>query len=108
MGERMTCDIIRLPCVTRGSDVTIDVALTDDGGAVDLTGRSLNVFDETRALNGRVSAEITDAEAGVITIHLEGTDPIAIGVAQFRVQINAPTNGGADSIGLPLFRLEVQ
>ena len=104
----MTCDIIRLPCVTRGSDVTIDVTITDEGGAVDLTGRSVNVFDETQAITGRVSAEITDAEAGVITIHVEGTDPIAVGVSQFRLQINAPVSGGADSIGLPLIWLEVK
>jgi hypothetical protein len=51
---------------TSGSDVVLTVTLTDDGGPVNLTGRSVAVFDTPDQLLGLVSAAITNAAAGVI------------------------------------------
>lgn len=104
----MSCDIIKIPCTTRGTDVSLSVAISDDAGAFDLTGRSVSVFDVHPTIDGLVSADITDAENGIITVTVEGTAPIDAGVYSFRVQVNNPAGGGPESIGLPMFRLEVR
>jgi hypothetical protein len=90
---------------TSGSDLVLTVTLTDDGGPVNLTGRSVAVFDTADQLLGRVSAAITNAAAGVITVSVEGSDPLPVKIYTFRVQINQ-ANG--NSIGLPLFQLSVK
>lgn len=93
--------------VTRGSDVRLIVTISDGGSPLNLAGRSVVPFEVSEPLINRVSAEITDAVAGQVTILIEGTDPIPLGRHSFRLQVNAPITGGADSLGLPRFILEV-
>jgi hypothetical protein len=88
-----------------GSDVVLTVTLTDDSGPVDLTGRSAVVFDVPDQLLSRVSAVITNPATGVITVSIEGSNPLPVKTYTFRVQISQP-NGS--SIGLPLFQLSVK
>lgn len=98
---------IKLPGVARGSDITIAVTVSDTGNAVDLSGRSLVVFDVPPGLRDRVSASISDAATGKITIEIEGSDPIAEGTHMFRLQIKKPDASDLDSIALPVFVLRV-
>ena len=99
---------ILIPNITRGSDVSLTVTITDEGGPVDLSGRELLLFDVNTVLDGRITANITDASAGVISLFIEGTDPLPLGRRSFRLQVNNPLSPeGADSIGLPPFILEV-
>ena len=99
---------ILIPNITRGSDVSLTVTITDEGGAVDLTGRELALFDVNSVLDGRVVATISDAANGVISLFIEGTDPLPLGRRTFRLQVNNSLSpDGADSIGLPPFILEV-
>lgn len=93
---------------TSGSDVTVIVTLTDESGAVNLSGRTLTVFNVSRKLTGRVSAQITNAASGVITAKVEGTDPLPVGTYSFRLQVNLQAGSDKESIGLPLFELSVQ
>ena len=90
---------------TSGSDLVLTVTLTDDSGPVDLTGRSAAVFDVSAQLISRVSASITNPATGVITVSVEGSNPLPVKTYTFRVQINQP-NG--NSIGLPIFQLSVK
>ena len=99
---------ILIPDITRGSDVSLTVTITDEGGPVDLSGRELLLFDVNTVLDGRITTNITDASAGVISLFIEGTDPLPLGRRSFRLQVNNPLSPeGADSIGLPPFILEV-
>lgn len=101
---------INLPNVTSGSDVVLTVALADppvgeaSGAPIDLTGRTLAVFDESRAIAGRITAQVTNPTGGELGVRIEGTAPIPRGMYSFRVQINA---AGGESIGLPVFNLTV-
>lgn len=90
---------------TSGSDLVLTVTLTDDGGPVDLTGRTVLVFEASDQLINRVSASITNAATGVITVSIEGSNPLPVKTYTFRVQINQP-NG--NSIGLPVFQLSIK
>jgi hypothetical protein len=98
----MSDTIIRLDDITRGTDVSVVVTLTQPttNAPVDITGRTLTVFDVPPALENKISAEILDAPAGKIKVKVEGTAPVPTGVYKFRVQLN-----GDDSLGYPEFRL---
>lgn len=98
---------IRLGEITKGTDIRLNLTARDEGGAINLTGRTATVFDSSRHLSGRVSAEITDAENGKFTVFIEGTDPIPVGKHQFRVQLNQPDGDEIDSTALPVFLMEI-
>lgn len=99
----MTCPTPIELCATRGSDVSLTITISDADGPVDLTSQSVSVFDVVPSLEGRVTAAITDAAAGRITVDIEGTDPIDIGRHVFRLRLS----GAGDSVGLPPFVLGV-
>jgi len=94
---------VTLPPVTRGSDVVFDCTITDEGGAVDLTGGSIAFLDLSDSLIGRITGVITNAVAGQVRVTIEGTDPLLVGTYCFRVQIL----GVASSIGWPKFSFSV-
>lgn len=94
---------VTLPSVTRGSDIEFDCTLTDEGGAVDLTGGSVAFLDVSDSLVGRITGVITNAVAGQVRVRIEGTDPLIVGTYCFRVQVL----GVASSIGWPLFIVTV-
>lgn len=100
-------EVIAIPPITRGSDITVSVTLSDDDGVINLTGATLSFFDVRTELDGLLTGEITDASNGVVEIKIEGTSPINVGVYRFRVQLNFPDGGDTTSIGLPMFRIEV-
>lgn len=88
-----------------GSDANLTVNIDDDNGDIDLTGREVSIFAvDNNSFADRVSAEITDAGNGEITIFIEGTDPIPIGYYRFRLQI---IGVDSDSIGLPPFVVRI-
>ena len=76
----------------RGSDKDFIIRLKDaNEDPIDITGRVLTVFDVSRTLTGRVTAEITDAAAGEMSVHVEGTLPLPLGLHSFRIQLTAGT-----------------
>lgn len=76
----------------RGSDKDFIIRLKDSLEApIDITGRVLTFFDISPTLSGRVSGSITDAVNGEISVHIEGTIPLSIGLHSFRVQLTAGT-----------------
>lgn len=93
---------------TSGSDVTVVVTLTDNSGAINLSGRTLSIFNVSRKLENRVTAQITNAASGIITVKIEGSDPLPVGQHSFRLQVNLQQGGTRESIGLPEFQLSVQ
>jgi hypothetical protein len=84
--------------IIRGSDATIDVKFQGLGAT--LENHTITLLDVSSVLLGKASAafESYTAAAGqtpdesVIRVTIEGTDPIPVGRAAFRVQA---TSGGA-------------
>lgn len=95
---------VLLPQVTRGSDIALSLTLSSGETPFDLSGYSAQVFDVAEVLNGRVTAQIQDGPGGVLSVDIEGTDPIEIGRHMFRVQLVSAVD---DSVGLPAFFLVV-
>jgi hypothetical protein len=90
---------------TSGSDLLLTVTITDTGGPVDLTGRTLSIFEASAPIADRVSASFIDAENGIISIAIEGSNPLPAKTYSFRLQINSFSGS---SIGLPIFFLSVK
>jgi len=91
--------------LVRGSDKDLVLAVKDSNNdPIDLTGRVLTFFDISRALTGKVSGSVSDATNGLISIHIEGTTPIPLGLHSFRVQL---TDGGGSSIAIKPISLRV-
>jgi hypothetical protein len=84
----------------RGADVRVSATFD-----IDLTGRTATVFEVSPVLSGLVTSEISDAENGVVSIFIEGSNPIPIGRHGFRVLTDGDN---LDSIPLPQFLLEVR
>lgn len=103
-------DRIQLPPFPRGSDIRIPVTLRhppvggDPPEPVNLTGRDLVVFDVSPGLQGRVTVAMVDAAAGHIEFFIQGTDPIAIGQHDYRLQI---VGNGMDSKAHPRYIVPV-
>jgi len=90
--------------LVRGADKDLVLLLKDSvGDPIDISGRTLLIFDVSRALLGKVSGAITDGPAGELSIHVEGTTPIPLGLHSFRVQLTA----GTASIAIKPIQLRV-
>lgn len=75
--------------VTRGSDASFVFTWKDiNKTPMDISGMSVTILDASDVVSARLSGEVTDGVNGVLTIFLEGSDPIKIGKYSFRVQIN--------------------
>lgn len=103
----MTIQAVELPPIltaTRGSDMRFSFVWLNKpvppatiGEPADLTGRQAVVLDQDAGLAGRVTASITNPAGGVFEVFIEGTNPIPIGLHQFRLQFLV---AGGDSVGL--------
>lgn len=75
--------------VTRGSDASFVFTWKDvDKAPIDVSGMEVVILDPSTEVAARLSGEITEGISGVVTIFLEGTDPIKTGRYNFRVQLN--------------------
>ena len=91
----MSINIADLGTFASGADIRFTITDAD----TNLSGRTASVVKVSpRGLVGRVTATISDAAGGVVDVHIEGTDPIAEGRYEFRVQLNGD---GLDSIVYP-------
>ena len=89
---------------TRGSDVLLQLTWrAPSGDPIDLTGMTVKFLDQT-GLSGRLSHIIVDALLGRMNVSIEGTDPIRVGIYQFRVQI---IDAAGLSIASPAITLRV-
>jgi hypothetical protein len=92
---------------TRGSDVRLTLTLTNAAAPyapVDLTGRSVAIIDVAPLLQGRLTAQVTNAALGQMELFIEGTNPLPRGNYTFTLQI---LSGGGDSLGIPEITLVV-
>jgi hypothetical protein len=108
--------------VNRGSDAEFVLTWKDENGdPVDLTGKTVTVFDEivvgtcskVRGPNSgdianRITGEVTDGPNGIVTLYLEGTNPIRVGKYAFRVQLNNQSGEVVSSLATPLIGLEIR
>ena len=91
--------------LVRGSDKDLVLAVKDSNNdPIDLSGRVLNLFDISRSLTGKVSGSISDPTNGLVSIHIEGTAPLPLGLHSFRMQL---TDGGGSSLAIKPISLRV-
>ena len=76
--------------INRGSDLTWQMNWPNsDGTNADLTGYSVLAFEPSTALAGYITATITDAATGEITVRFEWSDTFRTGqLMRFRLQIS--------------------
>jgi hypothetical protein len=61
--------------VNRGSDLTFEITWPDGaGGAADLTGYTVGIFEPSPAIAGLVTATMDDPATGVIRVRIEWAD----------------------------------
>ena len=88
----------------RGADKDFVIRLKDaNEEPIDITGRTLLFFDISPSLSGRVSGSVTDGLNGEISVHVEGTVPLPLGLHSFRLQLSA----GSASIAIKPIQLKV-
>lgn len=94
--------------INRGSDASFPMVWEDALGVpLDLSGRVVEILDASSPIAANLTGEVTDGLNGVVTLYLEGTEPIRVGKYLFRVQLNTITIP-VDSISTPLINLEIR
>ena len=94
----------------RGSDILRTLVLKGENDVpINLTGRTVSVFDASEGIEGRVSAELDSPIDGRVQLVIEGTIPIKRGRHRFRLQITDPSGETIDGLsrGFPPFILRV-
>jgi len=92
--------------LNRGSDLDCVFVWPDGDGLLDLSAYTVSVIDVTAGIVGAVTAAITDAAAGEITVSIEGGSPLLpLGLHGFRVKI---TDAGGDDLSTPMIGVNVQ
>lgn len=107
--------------VNKGSDAEFILAYKDAAGEpIDLTGRTVLVFDEVIVgatsrrgvqvvgIKDKITGTVTNGAGGIVTLKLDGTDPIPVGKYSFRVQLNEGTGNDIESLATPLIYLDIR
>ncbi len=90
---------------TRGSDIRLAITWrTEDGEPLDLTGAEITIIDASPGISEVIEPSIVNASAGQIEVFIEGSEPIALGRYNFRVQVNYYAG---DSIATPIIGVQV-
>lgn len=88
----------------RGSDGTF--VLTFQG--IDLSGKDVELFDVAAALQGGMTAQISDPGAGLVTLKLSGAALLPPGRYRFRLRVFQPGARPDGYFALPPIEIEVQ
>jgi len=91
--------------VNKGSDFSASFNWPNgSGGNADLTGYTVAIYDASTALTGFITATLTTANVGLITVAITWSETFTTGRdMSFRVKITSP--GGVDTTTNELFVL---
>lgn len=92
--------------INRGSDLRATMNFSDATGApVDLTGYTVAIYEPHPAIADHLTAQITDAVAGEVTLAMQWADTMLSGrVMNFRVRVTA----GEDDVSTQRFWVVVE
>ncbi len=92
--------------INRGSDLRARMTFADAAGApVDLTGYTVAIYEPHPAIADHLSAQITDAAAGEVTLTMQWADAMPTGrIMHFRVRVTA----GGDDVSTQRFWVVVE
>lgn len=92
--------------INRGSDLRATMTFADAAGApVDLTGYTVAIYEPHPAIADHLTAQITDAAAGKVTLTMQWADAMPTGrIMHFRVRVTA----GEDDVSTQRFWVVVE
>lgn len=90
---------------TSGSDIRLRMTwIMENGDPLDLTYATVTPIEATGAIADRIAASVLDGPAGEFEVFIEGSDPLALGSYNFRVQVS---QDGGDSVATPAIGLKI-
>lgn len=91
--------------INKGSDLEMRMIWTDDAGPVNLTGYAVAIYDAHPKIAPHVTAEITDAAGGVVSVRMDWDESMPVGgIMHFRVKLRSGTN----DVTTPMQRVRIQ